>query len=283
MSIMKHKKLIITLFALVAILSACKKEKEPVTPSPKYPVEIQFTDYDLGNAQWTNLDYPNNGNLIIINSKDELENYITCSDGSYQEIDFSEYILLVVSGSSATNVTDITKKIQQFSVNKYKLEVELSFDNFYAYEKWTFAIKTNKLSSECTFDLNLTCNKGEIFYIVGYQGGCALSIADGTGESLGYILISEDLKDTLEAYCMPKGIYNYPEELFKVHTAIVNKSFPEQYRYSFKIKIKYFAPEEYYTEELGWLMWACHLQHHIPSIEYCKTVRIIINSASKTE
>jgi uncharacterized repeat protein (TIGR02543 family) len=101
-----------------------KWEKNPLQ---NYPVEIPFTEYSLEGTfcQWKNLNYDNK--IIVINSNEKLENYINCSDGNFQEIDFSKYTLLLANGTTRKGIYKINKNILQLSINKYKLDIEILF------------------------------------------------------------------------------------------------------------------------------------------------------------
>ncbi|MDR1739776.1 MAG: hypothetical protein LBR45_03375, partial [Bacteroidales bacterium] len=65
----------------------------------KYPKEIPFIEYSLESTscEWIDLRHYKD-TVIVINSDEELENYLVCTDGSYQEIDFSKYTLLLTNG-----------------------------------------------------------------------------------------------------------------------------------------------------------------------------------------
>jgi hypothetical protein len=76
-------------------------------------------------------------------------------------------------------------------------------------------------------------------YVVGYET-CGMSFE--SRKAKGYIVISEDLKDTLAVYGLPE-IFEFPEEAFSVPTSgltiMLNMAFPEKFRYAFKIRFTY--------------------------------------------
>ena len=119
--------------------------------------EISFTEYSLEgtDCQWTNLDYDET--VIIINSEEELENYTSCSEGSYPEIDFSQYTLLLASGTTDYEIEEITEKILlQLSSNEYQLKIEIYITDTTAIGKtWTVALIVKKLWEEAIVELKL--------------------------------------------------------------------------------------------------------------------------------
>ena len=130
----------IILLNLTFVFASCKKEN---------PVEIPFTEYSLTgtSCQWTNLDY--NESVIIINSNKELEKYINCTNsGSYLEIDFSKYTLLLVNGRSLNNITSIEPiRLIQYSNRRYDIKIVIRVGIAGLAESWTCAILAPKISN----------------------------------------------------------------------------------------------------------------------------------------
>ena len=121
---------------------------------------ILFTEYSLSgtSCRWINLiDYnqiSQNG-IIIINSNQELEKYIACSDDFYPEIDFSKHNLLLVTGVSWNVITSISKNFQQNSAN-YVLDVEIIvLKNAIYRQQWTTALVTKKICEDNNLELNV--------------------------------------------------------------------------------------------------------------------------------
>jgi hypothetical protein len=118
-------------------------------------------------------------------------------------------------------------------------------------------------------------------YIAGYET-CGLTFQNGIGQAKGYIVISENLKDTLAVYNLPQDLFRFPEEIFlerKHH--IVNTSFPEQYRNSFKVRLTYILSSKEEVYSLG-LKEACIIPAMYQIIEtYRNCVPVIIYSAIK--
>jgi hypothetical protein len=116
---------ILKLTAMLLILTSsftCEKEEK------EEMIEIPFTEYSLigTSCQWTNLDYE--GKVIVINSNEELEPYVTCSEGSFPEIDFSENTLLLAKGGTSSGVSEITPLFFQNSTYKYLLNITIQLD-----------------------------------------------------------------------------------------------------------------------------------------------------------
>ena len=156
-------------------ITGCKKENENEPPIDKptlNPIEIQWYEYQacIPLNGWINLNY--NEKVIIINSKEKLDNYIAPAylDKYYSEVDFSKYSLLLVSGKSENSAAYITKKLQKFSENKYKLDIEVFLNPVSANKNWHFAIRIEKISDESSIELKTKTSMGESDYYYGYNG-----------------------------------------------------------------------------------------------------------------
>jgi hypothetical protein len=99
--------------------------------------------------------------IIIINSNEELEDYINCVEGDYPSIDFTRYslILLFHAKISHFNPPPIVKTfptLHQISANEYELRVE---EYYYEIPKWCASrilipLITNKFEQNITFHVN---------------------------------------------------------------------------------------------------------------------------------
>jgi hypothetical protein len=137
---MKTKNLQITavLLILAAGFSSCKEEKE------NEPIEISFTEYSLAGAscRWTNFDL---GKVTIINSNTALEEYVTCTEGTFPEIDFSKNTLLLARGVVAGGIGYLSKRLL-LTESRYVLEIEITLnDTAIAGEYWKIVLVTDKL------------------------------------------------------------------------------------------------------------------------------------------
>jgi len=157
-------KLITLLLVLAGIASSCNPE-----PEKEYPIELSFTEYSLSetSCQWINLPYDEK--VLIINSKTELEKYISCTEGSYPPIDFAKYSLLLASGKVNHEISKIyVKNLQQLSSKEHKLDVEIGFytDNYIANNLWNTVLLVEKLNKDSYFELSVTLKetKTKIIY-----------------------------------------------------------------------------------------------------------------------
>ena len=154
---MKPKLLKLTAFLLLfaGIFSACHKPDDPQEPDIIYPINVSFTDYylDETSCQWVNLPYDEKA--IVINSDEELENYLSCMEGFYPVIDFSENSLILISGQTTTGIEHIYKKLAQLSATHIKLEINIELDATPA-KTWCVALITNKITEENALESNVT-------------------------------------------------------------------------------------------------------------------------------
>ena len=140
---------VVLIFSLLVMAASCEKPE-------KFPMDVSFTEYSLEgtSCQWTNLNY--NKDLIVINSNEELENYISCSDGSYIEIDFSKYTLLLASGQTRNApIEEITKKLTKTAKNEYDFDIDVTTGNLRAITPWLVAITVSKISDDAVVSLNV--------------------------------------------------------------------------------------------------------------------------------
>jgi len=143
----------------IVVFSSCKKtESEKSEPQPiNYPIEIPFDVYSLEGTEckWQNI--PCNHKVIIINSNEEFEKYVSCTEGSYRAIDFSKYTLLLLSGAHLDGIYD-TKlgRLVQDDSTHYKLPVTVQIDTRAPKKGWSYVLIVNKLHSESIIELNLT-------------------------------------------------------------------------------------------------------------------------------
>jgi len=141
-------------FLLAVTLFAC--QKADMTNSATGKGETPFTNYTLEGTtcQWTNLNY--DGTVIIIRTKNEMENHINCTAGTYPEIDFANKTLLLANGEACKGITDITaKKLMQLAQKHYEFEVEIILSEENVTEQWTKAIVIDKIDGANTVDLKI--------------------------------------------------------------------------------------------------------------------------------
>jgi hypothetical protein len=149
------KKVILKTAAILLILAggmiACGKEKEE-----EKTIEIPFTEYSLvgTSCQWTNLGY--DGKVITINSNAELEKYITCTDGTFPEIDFSKNTLLLASGKATSGIGKITPSFYRNSDNKYTLNISILIGIAAIVQNWSISIVAPTLPDNAEIDFNIS-------------------------------------------------------------------------------------------------------------------------------
>ena len=148
LKIMKSKTYIqtIILLFLVCVFSFCSK-----TGGVE---QIPFTEYSLEgtSCQWNVHTYSNDG-VLIINNSDELEKYITSTDGNYPYIDFSKHTLLSARGTTSAGVSEINTFLQKNSTKRFDLKVVV-FQNALTFpEGWHIAILTPKIGDNAIITL----------------------------------------------------------------------------------------------------------------------------------
>jgi hypothetical protein len=157
--ILKSHLVTVTAFLLVLAGSStsCQKpEPDPNGEKPiDYPTGIPFTELEK-QCQWINLAY--DSKIILINSNEELEKHITCIDNSnFPAIDFSEHTLLLVSGKTNNGICEINAiNLQQLSVDRYELNIEITLNDATDIEEWATAFIVKKLNERSNVELKVT-------------------------------------------------------------------------------------------------------------------------------
>jgi hypothetical protein len=135
-------------------MSAGCTEKE----NENEPAEIPFTEYSLAETncqwQWTNFVFDNK--VIVINSKTELERYITCTEGTFPEIDFSKHTLLFAGGGTLNGVVKVESTIIKNSENEYTLKITVCLDFTTVVQGWKTFILTSKISDKSNVKSDVT-------------------------------------------------------------------------------------------------------------------------------
>jgi len=171
------KKILFNLFtetAIFFVLGACVAtscDPEPTLLStpilnrpPKqdeYPKDIAFTEYSLDSTSCKWIRDPHEGArcgpeesyLIIINSTEELEKYITCESDSYPVIDFSKHTLLLARGVRCYYDKLDSIGLQQFARQNYVMTVVFRISAAAATNPWQVSIIVNKLRTGCNIEL----------------------------------------------------------------------------------------------------------------------------------
>ncbi|MCL2435070.1 MAG: hypothetical protein FWD09_02880 [Lentimicrobiaceae bacterium] len=230
----KLLKLTTILLLLVGIASSCNPDCPPDCPD-EYPKNISFTEYSLleTSCQWQNLPYDEK--VIIINSSEELEKYISCTEGDYPAIDFSKHSLLLTSGSVNNSVAEIiVKSLKQVSFQKCILNIELDLKYKDDTESWCMALMVEKLNDESSIKLNVVLKTPEIIRPVTITDGDIIDFFNMAlpqwGHSNCFFTLFERLKDTcIIINNMDEFRYacectdTVPEIDFRVYTLIIAK------------------------------------------------------------
>jgi len=122
-----------------------------IVPSTEY--SLNNTPCDWNNDEWNLVDKTRK--LIVINSKEELEKYITCSEGGdYPAIDFTERTMLLVFGVDGGTVNIESTYLQQISTS-YVLNVEFYASLATVITWWQTAIVTDKLDKNSDIEVKV--------------------------------------------------------------------------------------------------------------------------------
>jgi len=214
----------IALFLFFAgVFSSCKKT-ETENPQPHYPIKISFEEYSLEGTpcQWKNLSY--NNSVVIINSKEELEQYITCHEGTYPIIDFVNHSLLLASGKFYSEVLEtVVTDLRQHSSNKYSLDINIILSDTAVQKSWIKALIVKKIPEDSKVKLHDTFLEQNITYPVDVP---FLDYSlEGTECKWIYIYNKEciiiNTKARLERFCLCNNESTYPEIDFSKYTLIL--------------------------------------------------------------
>jgi hypothetical protein len=117
-------------------------------------IAIPYVEYSLAgtSCQWANLGC--DGNVIVVNSRAELERHVTCAEGSFSEIDFAKNTLLIACGGTTNGIQYLSKKFF-FKKNLYTLEIDITLDDATVSENWTVALATDKMSATSKVELHV--------------------------------------------------------------------------------------------------------------------------------
>ena len=158
---------VVLIFSLLFMAASCEKWTSIQEVNYEYPIDIPFTEYSLEetSCQWERFNYNNGGSLgevILINSDEELNQYVACTGDSYPSIDFSKYTLLLARGlAPSTTIYVNCNGLQQLSEQSYKMNIDLSLGNATVMTCWQVPIIIKKLSEESIVELVVTIKNDE--------------------------------------------------------------------------------------------------------------------------
>ena len=141
----KSLKLIAFLLILTGFFS-CKDDTLIETPIDS-PTEPSLEVYSLYGTMcnWANRE--NDGKVVIINSDEELKQYLSCyMNSNYHPFDFSKQSLLLVGSVASSGIYDIFgTSIQQLSSNEYELKAKIRLNEISTPLEWDIAVRVDKL------------------------------------------------------------------------------------------------------------------------------------------
>ena len=150
-------------------LNASYKNCEDCGDGNDYPIDIPFEEYSLNGTgcswKWDNLSFDNK--VVTINSDNDLSNYVNCSSiGTCPPVDFSKHTLLLISGcTDIYGIFNISlESIQQLSVEKYVLNIDLLLTDILRTEQWLITVLVNKLDSDTNIEICQTTSPIAIEY-----------------------------------------------------------------------------------------------------------------------
>jgi len=139
-----------------------KNDKEPadleVWRIVGYSTEIPFEEYSLvgTSCRWL-FNLINFDKVITINSNQELESFIICTNGSYHEIDFSKHSLLLAQGMSVGRIPKLLNaEFLKNNANEYALSLTIFAGIMTSGEPWCFAFLVPKMPDDEVVTLHVT-------------------------------------------------------------------------------------------------------------------------------
>lgn len=117
--------------------------------------EVSYTEYSLSgtSCEWNFA--KEDSDIIVVNSREELEKYIVC-DGecTAPSVDFEKHSLVIAHGGCTNGIHQIgVSKFVKFADEKYGLYIDIVMGWTDAPELWTKAIITDKLSGQNSVEL----------------------------------------------------------------------------------------------------------------------------------
>ena len=127
-----------------------------------FPIKIPFTEYSGSSSVSStfrcvypnNLDFNPNGSLTIINSYEEMEHYVSCTDSSFFDIDFSKQTLLLACGRAMQIINRMNTTLLKNGTNEYTLNVIIRLTPLTMVERWYTFVLTSKIDENAIITLN---------------------------------------------------------------------------------------------------------------------------------
>ena len=157
------------LLLLAGTFFSCNNEKEEYFDEP---IDVPFTIFsksDRSNllflesltgtsCEWVRLTSSQPDGVVIINSDEELQNFLICRiDNHFPVIDFSKYTLLLARGITSGHAALVHFiDLQQLSSRNYVMDVRRSVGGLAMVSYWHAAIIIEKLDKNARVRLNVT-------------------------------------------------------------------------------------------------------------------------------
>jgi hypothetical protein len=135
-----------------------------------------------------------------------------------------------------------------------------------------------------------------VYYVVGYDGYYVEDVKEGTAKSGGYLLVSENLKDSLVVYNLRRiddhvviddlfdGVFDFPREIMQGAGGCPWwYLFPEEYRFTFKMQITHRPITEQEFEKINHPKLIICAGPHYCLVRALFKKNIIITSISKNQ
>jgi hypothetical protein len=164
----KSLKLIAFLLFLTGTFSSCKDDLLLESPMDN-PTEPSLEVYSLYGTMcnWTNRE--NNGKVVVINSDEELKQYISCyMNSNYYPFDFSKQSLLLAGSVASSGIYDIFgTSIQQLSPNEYELKAVIRLNEISTPLEWDIAVRVDKLNDDAKVVLKVDELPASVTSVIG--------------------------------------------------------------------------------------------------------------------
>ena len=161
---MAFMKRLFTILFLGLCLVACNRhsehwatitDMESIAGKAGDTTEVSYTEYSLSgtSCEWNFT--KEDSDIIVVNSREELEKYIVC-DGecTAPSVDFEKHSLVIAHGGCTNGIHQIgVSKFVKFADEKYGLYIDIVMGWTDAPELWTYAIITDKLSGQNSVEL----------------------------------------------------------------------------------------------------------------------------------
>lgn len=118
---------------------------------------LSFTEYSLNKAQYWDINYENNENIILINNDEDMKKHFLGTE--YPPIDFSKQSLLLISGTTNKGIANQTiNSIEALSNNKFKIDIELSLTLADVMQPWVITALVSKIGDNSKIEVNVKIN-----------------------------------------------------------------------------------------------------------------------------